>query len=33
MAHGISERAAMIALMALNRETLNSELKHRYSSS
>ncbi len=30
MAHGISERAAMIALMALNRETLNSELKHRY---
>ena len=30
MAYGIPERAAMIALMALNRETLNSELKNRY---
>ena len=27
MAYGIPERAVMIALMALNRETLNSELK------
>ena len=27
---GFRERAAMIALMALNRETLNSELKRRY---
>ena len=30
MAYGIPERAAMIALMALNRETLNAELKRRY---
>ena len=30
MGYGIPERAAMIALMALNRETLNSELKGRY---
>ena len=30
MEYGIPERAAMIALMALNRETLNSELKRRY---
>ena len=30
MAYGIPERAVMIALMALNRETLNSELKERY---
>ena len=30
MAYGIPERAAMIALMALNKETLNSELKNRY---
>ena len=30
MGYGIPERAALIALMALNRETLNSELKHRY---
>ena len=30
MAYGIPERAVMIALMALNRETRNSELKHRY---
>lgn len=30
MAYGIPERAAMIALMALNKETLNSELKSRY---
>lgn len=30
MAYGIPERAAMIALMALNRETLNSDLKSRY---
>ena len=30
MGYGIPERAAMIALMALNRETLNSELKRRY---
>jgi len=30
MAYGIPERAVMIALMALNRETLNSELKRRY---
>ena len=30
MGYGIPERAAMIALMALNRETPNSELKRRY---
>ena len=30
MAHGIPERAVMIALMALNKETLNAELKRRY---
>ena len=30
MAYGIPERAVMIALMALNKETLNSELKSRY---
>ena len=30
MAYGIPERAVMIALMALNRETLNAELKRRY---
>ena len=30
MGYGIPERAAMIALMALNKETLNSELKRRY---
>ena len=30
MAYGIPERAVMIALMALNRETLNTELKNRY---
>ncbi len=30
MEFGIPERAAMIALMALNRETLNTELKRRY---
>ena len=30
MEYGIPERAAMIALMALNRETLNSELTRRY---
>ena len=30
MAYGIPERAVMIALMALNKETLNSELKRRY---
>ena len=30
MAYGIPERAAMIALMALNKETLNAELKRRY---
>ncbi|MCY3845373.1 MAG: hypothetical protein OXH69_17760 [Acidobacteria bacterium] len=30
MAYGIPERAVMIALMALNKETLNSELKNRY---
>ena len=30
MAYGIPERAVMIALMALNRETRNVELKHRY---
>ncbi len=30
MAYGIPERAVMVALMALNRETLNSELKERY---
>ncbi len=30
MAYGIPERAVMIALMALNREALNSELKRRY---
>ena len=30
MAYGIPERAAMIALMALNKETPNAELKHRY---
>ena len=30
MAYGIPERAAMIALMALNRETPNAELKRRY---
>ena len=30
MAYGIPERAAMIALMALNKETPNAELKRRY---
>ena len=30
MAYGIPERAAMIALMALNKETRNAELKQRY---
>ena len=30
MAHGIPERAVLIALMALNKETLNTELKRRY---
>ena len=30
MAHGIPERAVMIALMALNKETRNAELKRRY---
>ena len=30
MAYGIPERAAMIALMALNKETRNVELKRRY---
>ena len=30
MAYGIPERAVMIALMALNKETLNTELKSRY---
>ena len=30
MAYGIRERAVMIALMALNKETLNSELRRRY---
>ena len=30
MAYGIPERAAMIALMALNKETPNTELKRRY---
>ena len=30
MGYGIPERAVMIALMALNKETLNSELKRRY---
>ncbi len=30
MGYGIPERAVMIALMALNRETLNTELKSRY---
>ena len=30
MAYGIPERAVMIALMALNKEMLNSELKRRY---
>ncbi|MCY4633324.1 MAG: hypothetical protein OXG04_02240 [Acidobacteria bacterium] len=30
MGYGIPERAVMIALMALNRETLNTELKRRY---
>ena len=30
MAYGIRERAVMIALMALNKETPNSELKRRY---
>lgn len=30
MAYGISERAVMIALMALNKETRNAELKQRY---
>ena len=30
MAYGIPERAVMIALMALNRETRNAELKERY---
>ena len=30
MAYGIPERAVMIALMALNKETLNTELKRRY---
>ena len=30
MAYGIPERAVMIALMALNKKTLNTELKRRY---
>ena len=30
MAYGIPERAAMIALMALNKETPNAELRRRY---
>ena len=30
MAYGIPERAVMIALMALNRETFNADLKRRY---
>ena len=30
MAYGIPERAVMIALMALNKETRNTELKRRY---
>ena len=30
MEYGIPERAAMIALMALNRETPNAELRRRY---
>ena len=30
MAYGMPERAAMIALMALNKETPNAELKRRY---
>ena len=30
MAHGIPERAVMIALMALNKETRNAELRGRY---
>ena len=30
MEYGIRERAVMIALMALNKETLNTELKRRY---
>ena len=30
MGYGIPERAVMIALMALNKETLNTELKSRY---
>ena len=30
MEYGIPERAVMIALMALNKETRNAELKHRY---
>ena len=30
MEYGIRERAVMIALMALNKETPNAELKHRY---
>ena len=30
MAYGIPERTVMIALMALNKETLNTELWHRY---
>ena len=30
MGYGIPERAAMIALMALNKETPNAELKRRY---
>ena len=30
MAYGIPERAVMIALMALNRETRNADLKERY---
>ena len=30
MEYGIPERGVMIALMALNRETRNAELKERY---
>ena len=30
MAYGIPERSVMIALMALNKETRNTELKRRY---
>jgi hypothetical protein len=30
MAYGIPERAVMVALMALNKETRNAELKQRY---